>query len=167
MRMWCIWRPIWWRAGIHGSGDTYLRSGLWLADGFPGGQFGQFVDGLAALPPEHVSIGASTAVFGALGVLTGASVWLALLDPRRSLSLPQWLLPVLGGLTLLGLFGMGEGPIDVLAHVCGFGVGFAIGLAGAWRGLPETRSALLPSQWAGWLVPLTLAFSWCYALWLN
>ncbi|MGB0412821.1 MAG: rhomboid family intramembrane serine protease [Coraliomargarita sp.] len=132
---------------------------------FLSGALGNLLTAWLHYPQSHVSIGASTAVFGALGILTGASVWLALFDPRRSLSLPQWLLPMLGGLTLLGLLGMGEGPIDILAHVCGFGFGLFFGLAGACLKWPEEDGKSLLLQWSGWLVPLGVALCWACALW--
>ncbi len=133
---------------------------------FLAGSLGNLLTAWLHYPHAHVSIGASTAVFGALGILTGASVWLAWFDPRRSLSLPQWLLPMLGGLTLLGLLGMGEGPIDILAHVCGFGFGVVLGLAGAWLKLPELAPERVASSRIGWLVPLILGFSWWCALFI-
>ena len=47
--------------------------------------------------------------------------------------MPRWLLPALGGLTLLGLLGVGEGPVDVAAHISGFLCGIGIGFIGALR----------------------------------
>ncbi len=127
---------------------------------FFAGSLGNLLTAWLHYPQAHLSIGASTAVFGALGLLTGASVWLALFDPRRSLSLPQWLLPMLGGLTLLGLLGMGEGPVDILAHVCGCGFGLSLGLAGAGLKLPEAAKQSVFQSKLGWLVPCVLALCW-------
>jgi rhomboid protease GluP len=78
-------------------------------------------------PAPHYSIGASTAVFGALGLLTGVGVWAAISAPDRRLLLPRWLLPLFGGLTLLGLFGVGDGSVDVAAHISGFLCGVVVG----------------------------------------
>jgi membrane associated rhomboid family serine protease len=82
-------------------------------------------------PEAHYSIGASTAVFGALGLLTGVGVWASVSAPDRRLLLPRWLLPLFGGLTLLGLFGVGEGNVDVAAHISGFLCGVVLGGLGA------------------------------------
>jgi rhomboid protease GluP len=74
----------------------------------------------------HFSIGASTAVFGAVGVL--AATQLAL--DRRDAGRP-WLervAPVVGGLALLGMLGASPHS-DLLAHLFGLGAGLLIGIA--------------------------------------
>lgn len=65
-----------------------------------------------------LSLGASTAVFGALGALSAMP---GLLHGRR-----RWL-PLATGIVILGLYGAGEARTDVLAHVCGFIAGWGIG----------------------------------------
>jgi len=93
----------------------------------------------------HVSIGASTAVFGALGTLSALQV------PRRS----AWL--TLGvGVALLGLLGTGE-RADLLAHLFGFGVGVTEGLA-VRRMTPPRRSLLQPAIALLALAPVVLAW---------
>jgi membrane associated rhomboid family serine protease len=102
-----------------------------------------------ALPGGHVSIGASTAVFGALGILSALQV------PRRS----GWL--TLGaGVALLGLLGTGE-RADLLAHLFGFTAGVAEGLA--LRRLPPPRRSLLQPALA-LLAALPVALAWWRAL---
>jgi membrane associated rhomboid family serine protease len=74
----------------------------------------------------HLSIGASTAVFGAVGVL--AATQLAL--DRREVGRP-WLervAPVVGGLALLGMLGASPHS-DLLAHLFGLGAGLVVGIA--------------------------------------
>ena len=93
---------------------------------------GNVLNAMVYYPEVHYSIGASTAVFGALGLLTGVGIWAAVLDPDHRLSLPRWLIPVFGGLTLLGLFGVGDGNVDVAAHISGFACGAVFGALGAW-----------------------------------
>ena len=92
---------------------------------------GNVLNAVVYYPEPHYSIGASTAVFGALGLLTGVGIWAAVADPDHRLSLPRWLIPVFGGLTLLGMFGVGDGNVDVAAHISGFLCGAVLGGLGA------------------------------------
>jgi membrane associated rhomboid family serine protease len=78
-------------------------------------------------PPNHVSIGASTAVFAALGVSVADA-----LRPRgeeRERPLRRWS-PLIGGLVLLGLLGVGGERTDVAAHVTGLLAGVLLGSFG-------------------------------------
>jgi membrane associated rhomboid family serine protease len=75
---------------------------------------------------EYRSLGASTAVFAALGLLTGA----ALREARRPGGRLAWrrmVTPLASGLGLLGLFGSGGCQTDLAAHLCGFLAGLAGG----------------------------------------
>lgn len=92
---------------------------------------GNVLNAMVYYPEPHYSIGASTAVFGALGLLTGVGIWAAVSDPDHRLSFPRWLIPLFGGLTLLGLFGVGDGNVDVAAHISGFLCGVILGALGA------------------------------------
>jgi membrane associated rhomboid family serine protease len=108
------------------------------------GVAGNFATALA-LPGGHVSIGASTAVFGALGILSMLQV------PRRS----AWL--TLGaGVALLGLLGTGARS-DLLAHLFGFTFGLLEGLA--LRRMSPPRASLLQPAIA-LLAVLPIAFAW-------
>jgi membrane associated rhomboid family serine protease len=71
------------------------------------------------------SVGASTAIFGALGALAAVQA----MRRRRGVPLPAWRAwaPVAAGLGLLGFLGTSE-RADVLAHVFGFAVGAGLGL---------------------------------------
>lgn len=100
------------------------------------GAGGNWLNAWVRHPEAHFSVGASTAVFGALGILTGIGLWGALREPKWKLTFPRWLVPVLGGLTLLGMLGVGGergARVDVGAHISGFGVGAVFGIAGAAR----------------------------------
>ncbi|MDP4880289.1 MAG: rhomboid family intramembrane serine protease [Opitutales bacterium] len=101
---------------------------------FLSGCLGNLLNAWVYYPDPHFSIGASTAVFGALGLLTGIGVWVALAEPDQRWTLPRWLVPVFGGFTLLGLIGVGDGLdglVDVAAHISGFLCGLVLGLVGA------------------------------------
>ncbi len=79
-------------------------------------------------PALYRSVGASTAIFAGLGLLTGRAIPLVRNSPHpfrwRSL-----LVPVGAGLTLLALYGAGGPRVDLGAHVCGFASGLLGGLA--------------------------------------
>lgn len=76
----------------------------------------------------HDSIGASTAVFGAVGILAG----MALARRNRSgLRGARLLLPVGAGLGLLGMLGTGGVRVDVFAHLYGLLAGGLLGIGAA------------------------------------
>jgi membrane associated rhomboid family serine protease len=70
----------------------------------------------------HTSVGASTAIFGAVGLLAGLAVIRA--HPPRGRG---WV-PFAAGLALLGLLGTGE-HVDLAAHFFGFQMGLGLGMA--------------------------------------
>ena len=72
----------------------------------------------------HISIGASTAVFGAIGIL--AAYQLTRKIKISGQRMKAWL-PLAGGLALLGLLGSSEHS-DLTAHLFGFIAGICLGL---------------------------------------
>ncbi|MEJ7730737.1 MAG: rhomboid family intramembrane serine protease [Polyangiaceae bacterium] len=86
----------------------------------------------------HASIGASTAVFGAIGVLAATQM---LVDRSGRRLGGAWksgwvelVAPAVGGLALLGALGAGGPRTDLGAHLWGLVCGGAIGLvAGLWQ----------------------------------
>jgi membrane associated rhomboid family serine protease len=74
---------------------------------------------------QHRSVGASTALFGAIGALAATE-----LVRRRRLRLGwnQAWLPIAGGIALLAMLGTGRGS-DFTAHVMGLAAGGLLGLA--------------------------------------
>ena len=74
---------------------------------------------------DHISIGASTAVFGALGLCVAFNLWRYARSVR-----PTWRmwLPLAAGLALLGFLG-GSPHTDLMAHLAGFFCGLALGAA--------------------------------------
>ncbi len=106
----------------------------------------------------HVSVGASTAVFGAVGLLGGAGV----VRRRRGGARGRraWT-PVAAGLGILAMLGASE-RTDLWAHLFGLGAGGVLGLACAVRlEAPPRRGvqALL-----GALAALALLYCWAVAL---
>jgi len=112
-------------------------------------------------PDPHLSLGASTAVFGAVGLLTGFGWRHARSEPERESVMPEWLIPPLAGLTLLGMLGNGGPRTDVVAHISGFlaGVGIAW-LFGRAFGLSHKRGF---ARWAGALPLAAVGAAWLWA----
>lgn len=101
------------------------------------GTLGNALNAWLRHPADFQSLGASTATFGAVGVLTGAACLRAWRD-RSARPLRAVLVPLVTGLIVLGWYGTGgggEGPevgrIDVAGHFAGWGFGLLLGIAAA------------------------------------
>lgn len=75
----------------------------------------------------HVSIGASTAVFGSVGILAAHQFYTKIRIPGRRKK--AWI-PLAGGLALLGFLGSGAHS-DLTAHLFGFIAGIGLGMVHA------------------------------------
>ena len=112
--------------GLVGAG-----TGAWLM--LLSGAAGNWVTALVRGPP-HSAVGASTAVFGAVGALAA----IQLVRRRQGAGVPAWRVwtPIAAGLALLGFLGTAP-ESDVLAHLFGFAIGALLGVsaarARAWR----------------------------------
>ena len=172
----------WWRAwtaltlhlsGIHLASN--LCAGIWfgylagrqLGVGVAwllivsGGGIAGLIEGLFA-PPWHQSVGASTAVFTALGLMA-AYTWRERL-PWRQRWVQRWG-PLVAGVALLGWLGSGAGDknTDVMAHVLGFGIGVLFGAVVALP--PVSRRVHRIRQWpAGLAAVAIMAVAWALAL---
>ena len=87
---------------------------------------------IAALiyPAPYRSLGASTAIFAGIGLLTGRAIGAM----RHTTHPRRWratLVPFAAGLALLGLYGAGGLHTDVGAHVTGFLAGLGFGILAA------------------------------------
>lgn len=119
-----------------------LGSGLAWCSILIAGVLGNFVNAWVR-PAEHTSVGSSTAVFAALGLLA-AHAWQQR-QSRKDSRLHRWA-PIVGGVLLLSLLGTGGGRTDVGAHVFGFLCGIPFGaLCGRLGGgaTPSPRAQFL------------------------
>ena len=137
----------------------YFGSGIaWLAilvAGAAGNVLNSFLQ-----PATHTAVGASTAIFAALGILA-AFAWKRKLYPQD-----RWayrLGPIIAGVALLAYTGTGGERTDVSAHVTGFASGFAVGVALALAAVRLPRSGR--AQWlAGGVALALLGVCWTLAL---
>ncbi|HEY8053369.1 MAG TPA: rhomboid family intramembrane serine protease [Steroidobacteraceae bacterium] len=136
-----------------------LGSGLaWLLI-VAGGAMANLLAGLFG-PPEHRAVGASTAVFAALGLMSAYS-W------RERLAWPQrWARrwgPLIAGVVLLGWTGSAGEGTDLVGHLSGFVVGVALGAAVA---VPRVNWQLnrVPQWVLGVAALASIAIAWTCAL---
>lgn len=170
----------WWRAWtaltLHLDGPhlaANLGAGVWfgylagrqLGSGtawfltVTGAALANLAEGLTG-PPEHSAVGASTAVFAALGLMSAYS-W------RERFHLPQhwgrrWG-PLIAGVILLGWTGSAGEGTDLVAHLAGFTTGALLGTAAA---TPASRRWLerIPQWLAGAAALAEIAIAWGFAL---
>jgi len=131
-----------------------LGSALVLLAGAGGNLANALVHGSA-----HISVGASTSVFGAVGMLGGLG-----LARRGRKKVPRrraWV-PVAAALALLAMLGAGGERVDVLAHLFGFLFGGVLGLLFAFV---TPRPPGLGIQWAfGSVAAAVLIYCWTLTL---
>ena len=111
-----------------GTGVTWLAIVL-------SGALGNAINAWGYRGEAHGTIGASTACFGALGILMGAEFFSRWREPQTR-SRWQLVLPLGAGLGLLAFLGVGEkgGHVDYMAHWWGFVAGAVEGVAAeGWR----------------------------------
>ncbi len=170
----------WWRAWtaltLHVSGPhltANLGAGIWfgylagrqLGVGVAwllivaGGGIANLLEGLFA-PPWHRSVGASTAVFTALGLMSAYTF-----SERRRL--PQnWVQrwgPLVAGIVLLGWLGTAGKDTDVIAHLLGFGIGLLFGATAALPAISRRLHNL--RQWPLGLAAIAIMVAaWALAL---
>lgn len=119
------------------------------------GSLGNLLNALVQ-PAQHASIGASTAIFAAVGILAAYS-W-----SRRAKRRNRWV-PLGGGVALLAFVGMGGERTDIFAHVTGFAAGclfgFAFGTLERYLTLTVANRRTL-----GTAATLFFAFAWVLAV---
>jgi membrane associated rhomboid family serine protease len=110
------------------------------------GTVGNAITSAVTYPEPFRSLGASTAVFGALGILSGIGL---VENFREELRMPwmRVLAPLLAGLVLLGWLGGAEpgAGVDVFGHVFGFSAGVLLGAACRFAERPPASEGLRKS----------------------
>jgi rhomboid protease GluP len=144
-------------AGI--AAGRLLGPGVAWASILSAGALANYAEILVA-PAGHRAVGASTAVFAALGLLAGLA-W------RRRLTLRErrwyrWA-PLIAGICLLTLLGAGSEHVDVLGHALGFIFGTGVGWLYARTGMPRNRGNTLQIALAAGAA-LMLCAAWVIAL---
>jgi membrane associated rhomboid family serine protease len=109
--------------------------GLWLV--LLAGAAGNGLTAVVHVAP-HSAVGASTALFGALGILAGLQCGTR---RRRRTPKPRAWVPLAAGLALLALLGTGENA-DVAAHLFGFAAGVPLGAVTGLLTLRPLRGSL-------------------------
>jgi membrane associated rhomboid family serine protease len=137
----------------------------WLAI-VVGGALGNVANALFYRSEMHGSIGASTAVFAALGLLVGS----AFIERWRHPAARTWwqlVVPIGAGLGLLAFLGAGDGNgmdrVDYMAHFFGFCAGIPLGAAANALRLRD-RVSRTGQLMAGWSVLGIFALAWWLAL---
>lgn len=140
-----------------------VGAGLAWAGTLAAATLGNVID-IALMPLQQGSLGASTAVFATLGLLSAYS-W-----RRYGSTRAKWAFrgaPLVAGVALLAMTGSGSGAendnTDVLAHLAGFAAGVLVGLAYAWSALPD-RVGQRTQIAAGLLTMACLVGAWWLAL---
>ena len=152
-------RGEWWRAGtalwLHADGahvisnalsgiliftavvKTLGRLGGWLLVALAA-LAGNLAAAALAYPGPYHSLGASTAIFSGLGLLTGRM--LRVLGRAEHPHRGRAMFVALGsGVIVLALYGAGGARVDLGAHVAGFLAGLALGFVAAIRRREEAR----------------------------
>ena len=124
-----------------------------------GAALANLAEGLTG-PPGHSAVGASTAVFTALGLMSAYS-W------RERFHLPQhwgrrWA-PLVAGVILLGWTGSAGEGTDLVAHLAGFTTGVLLGVAAA-AGASRRGLERIPQWLAGAAALAEIAIAWAFAL---
>ena len=140
-----------------GAVSSALGPGLGCALILLAGAGGNFANALLH-GSAHVSVGASTAVFGAVGALGGLS---AVRRRLRASARRAWL-PVAAAFALLAMLGAGGERVDIWAHFFGLVVGGALGILAAFV-WPRTPGSAAQWACAGAAVAV-LIYCWVLAL---
>lgn len=108
---------------------------------------------------SHLSVGASTSIFAAIGVLAGLGMLRRRRQARRTRR--AWM-PIAAALALLAMLGSGGQRVDIWAHLCGLLLG---GVSGIVIGSVTQKAPKPRVQWiCGSATLALLIFCWFLAL---
>lgn len=110
---------------------------------------------------QHASIGASTAVLAAVGVLASTQ-FLVTRSSSKKRSAQDWAVPVVGGLALLGTIGASPDS-DLGAHGFGFLAGFVVG-AVLFVAFKKLRTKIAAQAAFGGVAVALISCAWLVAL---
>jgi membrane associated rhomboid family serine protease len=138
----------------------YLGRGIgWLAI-VGAAALGDALDALVQ-GPGHASLGASTAVFAAVGLMS-AYTW------RRGFWKPTpWrsrITPIIAGLGLLAFTGTGGENTDLVAHLAGFGMGLVTGLSLARLATQRLLRSRRAQAWCAGTTVAAVVVAWIWGL---
>ena len=136
---------------LMGAGWTWLFMVL-------AGGVGNWLNAWGHRDVEHLSIGGSTAVFAALGMLVAAQCTLRTLAVRQ-VRTREFLLPVGAGLGLLAYLGVGDQQTDYMAHFFGLVAGAPFGVAAVWLRL-GTRTPRVLQAVLAWSAVAVVGACW-------
>jgi membrane associated rhomboid family serine protease len=142
-------------AGVFRAFGLGLGSALVLAAGTGGNLANAWIH----RGGPHLSIGASTAVFGALGLLAGRALVRGRALGARGRR--AWT-PAAAALALLAMIGTEGEHVDLWAHACGLAIGIALGITATRLGWSRASPVLQGA--AGAAALSLLAASWSLAL---
>ncbi len=145
--------------GIGGLAGRAFGPGIAWAGILFAGALANYLDMLAS-PPTHRAVGASTAVFAALGLLVGFA-WRHGLTLRERFAYAYG--PLFGGVVLLALLGAGDEHVDVLGHALGFIAGVGTGWLYSRLGIPRSRGSGVQRAFGAAALAL-VALAWLAAL---
>lgn len=146
-------------AGIGFLAGRAFGPGVAWASILAAGGVANYLDMLIS-PSWHRAVGASTAVFAALGLLSGFA-WRQRLSSRERFRY-RWA-PLFAGVCLLALLGAGDEHVDVLGHALGFAAGIALGWIYARNAIPRMRAGSLQIA-AGAAALVVIVLAWILAL---
>jgi rhomboid protease GluP len=124
-----------------------------------GAALANLAEGLTG-PPEHSAVGASTAVFTALGLMSAYS-WRERFHLRQHWG-RRWA-PLVAGVILLGWTGSAGEGTDLVAHLAGFTAGVLLGVAVA-TGASRRWLERVPQWLTGGAALAEIAIAWGFAL---
>ena len=126
-----------------------------------GGTLGNLLNAWGYRDAPHFSLGASTAVFAALGILTACQT-IDAMRSTREVRFWEVILPLGAGLALLAYLGVGDEHTDLLAHLWGFLAGGCLGALATLLQLKKRTPVICQNLLAA-LAPAIFAIAWVLA----